>query len=350
MLYLKEKGGKAFMDTKFRQMVQIGERKGDTIFYFEDYAYTYLKKHLDKEKLYLYGKIENNQEEKSLYIYGVSIASKLEKTYFKEYAALGYLRINDEEKVWIYGKEEKKMEGYYIFYSSNQAMQEYLIEQGKIEKEEEKENIKGYREELNIRERLNLRPLEENEYKRTRGNTGILFVGTLGIVLMVLFGLSSSNGQKKMEVFKEIIANEWMNQMSKSEEVVIEEKNIMEEVPIEENIEEVTEEIYETNVDMGEKTEKEAVVINSENIMDDEVSKTEPIPEEVKSALPSEEKSEKEGKAEEQKEYIVEKGDTLAWICKKFYGTTDRLKEISELNNISNMDHIAPGQKLYLPN
>jgi nucleoid-associated protein YgaU len=53
--------------------------------------------------------------------------------------------------------------------------------------------------------------------------------------------------------------------------------------------------------------------------------------------------------AEETEEYIVKEGDTLAAICKYKYGSLTRLKDICSLNHIKDADYIAPGQKLYLP-
>lgn len=47
--------------------------------------------------------------------------------------------------------------------------------------------------------------------------------------------------------------------------------------------------------------------------------------------------------------YIVQKGDTLAGICKAFYGSTIRMEEIKGINQISDEDWIYAGQELFLP-
>lgn len=47
--------------------------------------------------------------------------------------------------------------------------------------------------------------------------------------------------------------------------------------------------------------------------------------------------------------YIVKAGDTLADICRMYYGTTDRLDEICTLNGISDPNTILLGQKILLP-
>lgn len=47
--------------------------------------------------------------------------------------------------------------------------------------------------------------------------------------------------------------------------------------------------------------------------------------------------------------YTVKKGDTLASISRKMYGTTSKVKDICSANNISNVDLIIEGQKILLP-
>ncbi len=47
--------------------------------------------------------------------------------------------------------------------------------------------------------------------------------------------------------------------------------------------------------------------------------------------------------------YIVQNGDTLAGICRAFYGTTSRMEEIKGINQITDENWIYAGQELYLP-
>ena len=49
------------------------------------------------------------------------------------------------------------------------------------------------------------------------------------------------------------------------------------------------------------------------------------------------------------KEYIIQRGDTLTSICKNLYGTISKIDEICELNEIEPEEFIYPGQKLLLP-
>ena len=47
--------------------------------------------------------------------------------------------------------------------------------------------------------------------------------------------------------------------------------------------------------------------------------------------------------------YVIKQGDTLADICNRYYGCTEKLEELCEANHIENANMIMPGQKIVLP-
>lgn len=47
--------------------------------------------------------------------------------------------------------------------------------------------------------------------------------------------------------------------------------------------------------------------------------------------------------------YVVQKGDTLSGISKKYYGSLAYIEKLAELNQLDNRDDIRVGQKLLLP-
>ena len=53
--------------------------------------------------------------------------------------------------------------------------------------------------------------------------------------------------------------------------------------------------------------------------------------------------------ASQQTVYVIQKGDTLAKICMKYYGNLARMDEICEMNQIVDKDNILYGQKIILP-
>ena len=55
------------------------------------------------------------------------------------------------------------------------------------------------------------------------------------------------------------------------------------------------------------------------------------------------------GDASARASYTVKVGDTLAGISQMYYGTTEKVQEICNLNGITDEDPILPGQKILLP-
>lgn len=73
-----------------------------------------------------------------------------------------------------------------------------------------------------------------------------------------------------------------------------------------------------------------------------------PTPEPVKTPTPVP-KQEEDADAVPLNVYIVQRGDTLAGICKAFYGSTARMEEIKGINQIPDENWIYAGQELLLP-
>lgn len=401
--------------SRMNQVMQIGNIEGDILYYIEDYAYTYLKKQKGKEKTkyYLYGEKEENGKQKKLYIYGIAEKPKMEQTYFKEYYPLGFLKMHRDEIFWINLKgQEQKISGYYVFYAPNQAMQEYLVDYQKEEttdKPQDKKQRQLNREALPMKETM----IISQKVKKQKNNTEfknekfIFPIGGIIIASLILLVLTSSNGQKKVEIFRQVIA-ETMSGMIKEvpqEDIVIEEKNINQENleqinTIEEDIPKLDE---GSNINSMENQEKEKqdvslqenVILESadsssrkENIETEqsgikEASEAEQkkmnnteIKEEKSGTMAEEKKEDMESRVEEKKdysenkikekkeevenkteekkkenyeEYVVKNGDTLVGICTNKYGSLVKMNEICNINNIKNADYIAPGQKIYLP-
>ena len=334
--------------SRMNQVIQIGEIEGNIHYYIEDYAYTYLKKQKgnEKTKYFLYGEQEEKEQQKKLYIYGIAERPKMEQTYFKEYYPLGFLKVKNEEKIWVTLKgQEHKMNGFYVFYAPNQAMQEYLVDHHEVEKEDKPENKKKRQtveDVLPVKEVV-ISPrkyrIQKGKKENQKDNFIYSFVG-IAFAIMLVFLLTSANGQRKLEIFKQVVAETMANTVkdTSNSDMVIEEKNIshtnnayQKEEPV---FEEVPDDKMETvkNKEYGEQQEERR---------DEEVEVQEEINEKQTEALPKEERV--------YDEYIVKEGDSLAAICNRKYGTLSNIQEICNINNIENANYIEPGQKIYLP-
>ena len=61
------------------------------------------------------------------------------------------------------------------------------------------------------------------------------------------------------------------------------------------------------------------------------------------------ESSQTQDAASTQTVYVVQKGDTIMSICKRFYGNTEKLNEIIELNKLEDANKLYIGQEIKLP-
>lgn len=115
----------------------VGKISGEDRVYVEDYVYTYLHElKSDDEKLpirvALYGHIFQNESRKFFMVYGAASVidelangrdeEQVRKEFFEEYELIGYVNIYGNKQEW-----PGKKNGYYIFYETNEPMQNYLL-------------------------------------------------------------------------------------------------------------------------------------------------------------------------------------------------------------------------------
>ena len=331
--------------SRMNQVLQIGDIQGDIHYYIEDYAYTYLKKQKGKEKTkyFLYGEKEEKDKQQKLLIYGIAEKPKMEQTYFKEYYPLGFLKIKNDETFWITLKgQEQKMTGFYVFYAPNQAMQEYLVdhrEEEQTDKAEGQVKRQLVGESLPMKETLvPVRKVKKQKNHLELKNEKFLFpIGGIIIAGLILLVLASANGQKKIEVFRQVIARTMsgVKEEISEEDFIIEEKSVTGENVEEDEIGQPYEEINLT--ESVEETGKEAGSVGGNSLNQGGITGQSNV---QKDAVDLQDYYE---------EYVVKDGDTLVAICKTKYGSIAKMEEICTINNIKNADYIAPGQKIYLP-
>ena len=349
--------------SRMSQVMQVGDVSGDIQYYIEDYAYTYLKKQKGREKAkyFLYGEKEENEKLKKLYIYAIAEKPKMEQTYFKDYYPLGFLKIRNDETFWITLKgQEQKMMGFYVFYAPNQAMQEYLVDhqkEEKVDKPEEQAKRQLVGESIPMKETLvPVRKIKKPKKNKEFKNEKFLFpIGGIIFAGLILLVLTSNNGQKKIEIFRQVISQTMSGKITETsgDNLIIEEKDISwenREDEIVQNQEEINP-VEEMSVDIGKDTleqneesvnieENDLEQINYKDGGEKEIQKTQENPTEEMTLSDTKDNFE---------EYIVKDGDTLAAICEAKYGSLSKINEICTINNIKNADYIAPGQKIYLP-
>ncbi len=109
---------------------QTGPIKGNDRVYIEDYAYSYLRE-LKKQvgntpiQAAIYGKAFRKEEGHVYLIYGVVPTEDEAYPFFSDYEMLGYVNLCDS------GSSGEELDGCYVFYEANDAMQEYLLSQNR---------------------------------------------------------------------------------------------------------------------------------------------------------------------------------------------------------------------------
>ena len=126
------------MEMQLPEMVRlVGKISGEDRVYMEDYVYTYLhdlKQQWEKVpiRVALFGHVYQKKDRKFYMIYGAASVideladgrdeEQVRKDFFAEYELIGYVNIYGNKQEW-----PGKKNGYYIFYESNESMQNYLI-------------------------------------------------------------------------------------------------------------------------------------------------------------------------------------------------------------------------------
>lgn len=97
--------------------------------------------------------------------------------------------------------------------------------------------------------------------------------------------------------------------------------------------------------------EKAAQVFAAQIVKQEEIKEDKDIKEETPEPETEEKPSvdEEEVQTQNMKIYVVEDGDSLLYISRKFYGSGEKVSEIMKINNLSNENVIYSGERLLLP-
>lgn len=352
---------------------QIGEVGGTQKIYIEDYAYTYLCRISSENSgkgiaAILLGQANWRDGISYLFVKSAVILADMEvneehlvftqeiwnhvyeknKEYFQEQEVVGWflsipgcsMEINQiicqthlnhfggndkvlfvmeplEKEEAFYRYEDGNMTrqtGFYVYYEKNESMRNYLVSQN--EKSEKKS------EEVNDEAVHTFRKKIEKKTEQEKKKAGFPLFKTASVcaaAAVLAVGVLYLNDYKKLKGTQEVLAGLEDTREEKAKEAVTpvnapsSEKNQKEE---EQSTEKETgiEDLHQQEVQMQNEPEKE------------EVADT-PV----------------------HQSYTIQPGDTMTRISVKNYGTIKKIKEICELNNMSETDTIYPGQIILLP-
>lgn len=293
-----------------------------------------------------------------------------------------------EEAFFVYENNQlNRQPGYYIYYEKNEPMQAYMIEMSQNKSIEETEKVPD-RAVLDFRKAVKQNHEKKDISKNRKTNkmadreTGKDVVGkenqrnsrmvwTLGgctvaaaLALGITFFNSYQNMSETLGILEngqeteqqEEIAKEASAQTAETTEIndepliSMQDMNPQKKADEENNTEDArTETETETDTTGGQDVSQENAESDAADQNLDGENEQAEMTEQSSSETDASAAMMTEGQTAGGDEYIIQKGDTLTSISKRYYGTIAKVEEICRLNGISPEDIIYAGQKLVLP-
>lgn len=313
-----------------------------------------------------------------------------------------YIMTERIENMYLFenGKMDRQT-GFYIYYDRNESMQNYMLAY-KEEETEQPEEFTGDQATKQFRAIVQ----EKKEQMRRRHTMGLLY-GTSAILVMVIMviGITMLNNYEKMQNMEKVLyeisgqmeevqavetGEEAVNlkatdgtELAAGDDVVETTAGVITKTPDTQsddskdaagnvnqnseadanqntagNEEAAANQNDESNAETqsdgnknGEKTDETTNAENGEGEAKENAALTE---EKDDTNMENPTEASENGQAVETasatpKEYIIQKGDTLGKISRKFYGSEKMVQKICELNHIQDMDNILYGEKILLP-
>lgn len=325
----------------------IGTPDGEENLYFEDYVYTFMKRMVEEYRqqdceVMFYGTKMYQDGVENYLIFGAMHLQKtpLDQEYFPAQAFLGRGKIekgeNNDICVSFITQDKKKIkkEDFYIYYAQNEEMQNYMVGWNR-----EHQGIKNYVEHSDA---VKYTRMIQN-YNREEVKIGFLWksmniLGLSFIVCVMVYGIVSVNHYHKMRDIEEhlayvvsVVSDSVKLQTIDAESILHKEDVISEKEENEEEEGQMIEMVQEDTTDLL----IEEIEIQS-----------------VEEELQTKEETEVEKdvtQMSEERQYIVQKGDTLRSIAYAHYGSHDMVEAICVENGIADPNNIVCGQKLLLP-
>lgn len=313
----------------------VGNPRGSYILYIEDYVHTYMRKLFDEKKekqisnIALYGKCVEENGVIKIVVSGaastrndINIINSYKSTYFLtcDYIGMAFVSKNDDNSLRLEIKLSGTIliiEDFYIYYSQNEEMQNYLIDWNLGRKEK------------NISDDVVRYSRVVQAYNKEDAKIKVMwnFMNLLGLsfaVCILVYSIININNYNKMQNMQQGI--EYCMRLLDEQSALAE--NTMASLT------------NDSDADGGyvmeleTETEIETISYIEETDTDETEMETE-YEETVAMELPL-------------KYYIVQKGDTLRNISYEIYGDYLHVDDICEWNDIENADNILCGQRLLL--
>lgn len=225
----------------------------------------------------------------------------------------------DEDFYFLEEEQVKKQSGYMQFFERNPLMQEYIVAmRGQVSCEAKQADsvITNFR---------SLIQEKQEERSRKKARSLAYGLGSFMVVTILVLGVSLMNNYEKMSQFDQALknlSNQFTGNDSNGNKTDIKEVN-GDVYPTEPTTEATTQATTEVTTEAPTQATTEAVTQK---------------PTQAQPSVPVTTGT-----------YTVKAGDTLAGICRKTYGSLEKLMEIIKLNELQDANKIYVGQIIKLP-
>ena len=376
-----------------KHTTQVGTIAANKKMYLEDYCISYMKQLTeefpeDRKQIALYGAVEKEKSVEYAFVYGAALlgkgkgrtdsltnsqkeeAEKIRQEYFRDYQLVGIVISTDtvnENVFWLgYGNKSIPMDGYYIFYDTNEVMLNFMMHNQKEEREIDLDPViikkadmdrvkreKADREKLEEQQKRGKYRKEMQAAEKTKrpepGKAKSPFPAVACVMLLAICGVyglktyyPDFGPERILSYFTDLKDKVAVSGDSYLSESVAESTE--------------TEEIVIVATDLQEPAEMDVIIMPDLDALASEAAKeseaSEPVkeqPEEIKpTPVPEVETSGAESESNPQ-EYYIKRGDNLLRILRAHYGDESKLQEVIDLNRIIDPNNIQVGQIILLP-
>lgn len=282
--------------------------------------------------------------------FGTDMTDEIKAIHLRNFSGNQYMFLQmdileREEKIYVWEEGQPiSLEGYYIFYEKNEAMQAYISSQ-KGGAGIESEGIQKDEAALRFRNRMK----EKKEQTTQKRTMTFLYASCTFLVLVILvIGVTIIGSYDRMLSMENTI-NQISENLGEQEQAKLQgaELNLAvqkENQSVKENQEDSSDNTAENEPEVMEETDNEEPVIEEpaeEEEENEENEEKEENEEEMQAVFSS--------SVKQPESYLIQKGDTLLGICRIHYGDDDMLPSVCELNGLENMDRIYAGETILLP-
>lgn len=384
-----------------KNITQIGEADKSCKIYVEDYVMSYMKQMNrfaeDKEMaVALYGRRSTEQTVSYIFVYGACKLTFLQREvrhlsqahqqeierlrykYFRECEFVGYLLLNGEMIEGIHIYEQgccRYVKGYACFYEKNDSMLSYMLDnraeevQPEVVEQDKYEQVKQRQEERRsqMTEKTvvtEVPTLTESKEKKERSVSevetrmrGMRFAAASMFVLLCMVCVvtlqTEGLGQDIMRKLNGFAGG--VESKESVDDVSVMSDDVVNTLVAEEQLTEaIRRENQETTPEPASEITPVPTLTPAPEITPpptpEPTSEPTPIPTPIPTLVPTPVPTQVPVQSEQVRNvYTIRTGDTLIGISISLYGSEAYVKEICELNGISDPDNIQIGQKILLP-